>query len=621
MVRRGRMIGIRVLLAWLALVSGSITVAAAAPNTPHVAVETAWSVERARPGDFRALAVVLNIAPGLHIYPLEVPRDSMLLPTTIAVVDAPAWLNVGRVQSPPTQSLEVRDTGELSKIQAYEGRRVFFIPFTVGPGAPVGDAAITVRVGYVACSDQVCYPPVKVDVPVTLHVVAAGADLGEPGGDDFRAFDATVFASSSTIRFHAPVEFPFFGWTFEIDASNGSGLAALLLLAAAGGLLLNLTPCVLPVIPIKIMGLSRGAGNRGRTLLLGAAMSAGVVAFWLGLAWVIKGISGFDAISSLFRYHGFTIGVGLFIAVMAVGMCGLFALRLPQWVYRINPKQDSVAGAVGFGVMTAVLSTPCTAPLMGAAAAWAVTQYRGVTLAVFGAIGVGMALPYLILSAFPRLVARMPRSGPASEVVKQVMGLLMLAAAAYFIGTGLAGWAVRAPDPPTKLYWWAVMGLIAAAGGWLAWRTWRITPSAARRVIFVGLGAVMIAGSALGAASLTSKGPIDWVYYTPDRLAHELKQGNAVVIDFTADWCLNCKVLEATVLHSDDVVAVLKRPGVTAMKVDLSGDNPDGWGKLGEVGQVAIPVLVVLRPNGTQVLNSSAYTRGQVIEAVEKAKK
>ena len=122
---------------------------------------------------------------------------------------------------------------------------------------------------------------------------------------------------------------------------------------------------------------------------------------------------------------------------MAIGMGGLFSIRLPNTVYKVNPKQDSWFGSFLFGVMTAVLSTPCTAPFMGAAAAWAATQSPTLTLIVFGAIGFGMAIPYLILAAFPHLVEKMPKAGAASEVIKQVMGLLMLAAAAYFIGVGL----------------------------------------------------------------------------------------------------------------------------------------------------------------------------------------
>src|SRR5438093_10837506 len=158
------------------------------------------------------------------------------------------------------------------------------------------------------------------------------------------------------------------------------------------------------------------------------------------------------------------------ICVMAVGMCGLFAVNLPAWVYRVNASQETVAGSFFFGIMAAVLSTPCTAPFMGAAAAWATTQSAAITLSTFAAIGLGMALPYLVLSAFPGLAKRMPRTGPASELIKQVMGLLLLAAGAYFLGTGITGGLTVPPDPPSPFYWLVLALFVAAVGGWLFWR-------------------------------------------------------------------------------------------------------------------------------------------------------
>ncbi len=147
-------------------------------------------------------------------------------------------------------------------------------------------------------------------------------------------------------------------------------------------------------------------------------MSLGVVVFWLGLGGAIaltalfvqQGViakgGGITTANQLFQYPAFTITVGVIIAIMALGMCNLFTVRLPKFIYAINPKHDTFHGSLGFGVMTAVLSTPCTAPFMGAAAAGAVTQRPSIALAVFAAIGFGMALPYFILAAFPKLVQR-----------------------------------------------------------------------------------------------------------------------------------------------------------------------------------------------------------------------
>jgi thiol:disulfide interchange protein DsbD len=213
------------------------------------------------------------------------------------------------------------------------------------------------------------------------------------------------------------------------------------------------------VIPLKIMGLSQAAGHPARCFFLGFVMSLGVIAFWMVIGGAIAFVSGFTAINSLFQTPWFSLAVGAFILIMAVGMLGAFAVRLPQFAYMVNPSHETAPGSFAFGIMTAVLSTPCTAPFMGSAAAWAATQNPVVTLATFGAIGAGMALPYLILSAFPSLVSRMPRTGPASELIKQVMGLLMVAVAIFFLGTALTRCCVSRSTPPS-----------ASIGGW--WQPW-----------------------------------------------------------------------------------------------------------------------------------------------------
>jgi thiol:disulfide interchange protein len=337
------------------------------------------------------------------------------------------------------------------------------------------------------------------------------------------------------------------------------------------------------------------------------------------LAIAISTISGFNTANKLFQYPAFTITVGLIICIMAVGMSGFFSLGLPSWVYRVNPSQESVGGAFLFGVMTAVLSTPCTAPFMGAAAAWAATQSPAITIATFVAIGSGMALPYLLLSAFPALVNRMPRSGPASDLIKQVMGVLLLAAGAYFVGTGVAGLFAKPPDPPSQAYWWAVGAFITVAGAWLAWRTVYLSRLMTNRLIFCGVGVLLLVAGMSVAIRFTRGSPIRWIYYTPERLAAAQTQKKIVVLDFTAAWCLNCHALEQGVLHDKRVVALLNTTNVAPIKIDVTGNNPAGSRKLLEVGRLTIPYLVVYAPDGRKVFSSDAYTVDQVIAAVESA--
>jgi thiol:disulfide interchange protein len=588
-----------------------------------VNVTTAWRNPHVHAGERTVLAVVLDIGNGWHINADKaqiIPvADFQPIPTTLTVMQAPEALLLETPRFPPANPVGVNFTAAPARIAVFDHRAVIYLPVKVNATAKPGALAATLQLRYQACNDRICQRPMTQALEVKLQVVEPAADAGPTNSELFAGYDA-----GGNI-----VTFDWFGWRFMVDPAHLGGLALLLLVAAIGGALLNVTPCVLPMIPLKVMSLSRAAGNRSRCLLLGMAMSAGVVAFWLGLAGAVLltrrvataagGGAGMIATNELFRHPGFTVGVGVVIAILAVGMCGLFSLRLPRWVYQISPRQETVAGSVGFGVMTAVLSTPCTAPLMGAAAAWAVLAPAGSALATFGAIGAGMALPYLLLSAFPALAARMPRSGPISELIKQVMGLFMLAAAAYFIGAGLSAAMVKPPGSPSLLYWWVVMGLAGAAGLWLALRGWRLARSRISGGILAALGLVIAWAAIHEGIRFTDPGPINlWMAYTPQHLQEAQAAGKTVVLDFTANWCLNCKALEEHVLKNPQVVARLRRADVAAMKVDLSGDNQPGEELLRRSGRssMSIPWLTIIGPDGAVRLASEAYTAAQVDEAL-----
>jgi thiol:disulfide interchange protein DsbD len=307
------------------------------------------------------------------------------------------------------------------------------------------------------------------------------------------------------------------------------------------------------------------------------------------------------------------------IAVMATGMFGFFHVRLPNFIYMLNPDQESVPGSFGLGILTAVLSTPCTAPFMGAAAAWAATQPPAVTLAAFAAIGTGMALPYGILTLWPALVSRLPRSGPGSVLMKEVLGWLMLAAAAYFIGSGISALLAQAPDPPGRMYWWAVAACTAAAGLWLTVGVVRMQMDRHRQAMWGSLGVLMVLLAVGLGLRLTDRGPIDWVYFTPERLAAARQRQQPVMLVFTAEWCLNCKALEQGVLRQPRLVEALETAGAVAMKADITGRNPAARAKLEEVGRLTIPLLVVFGSGGEIVMRSDFYTVEQVVAALREA--
>lgn len=573
-----------------------------ASSADAVKITTAWPATAFKPGDQTWLAVVIDIHPRFKIQSNYAKEP--YIPTRILVKKLPDGLKAATTQFPAPVTIDFG--GE--KIDVFKKQMIAFIPVKIGEKTSSGDLDILLSVTIQACDDMFCLIPSDVEVKAKLPLAAEG-QTPVPANTE-------LFAG---LRETGKVKFDLFDWSFTIDPS-GVGFLLFLLVACLGGFLLNFTPCVLPLIPIKIIGISQTAGNRARSATLGMAMFAGVTLFWLALALAIINITGFNAVNTLFQKPGFTITVGLVIFAMAVGMMGLFTVRLPQWVYAVNPRHDSIGGAVGFGVMTAVLSTPCTAPFMGAAITWAVDKSPATTLATFAAVGIGMGLPYLVLASFPALVKKMPRTGPASDLIKQVMGVLMMAAGAYFLGVGIAGQIVSPPDPPSRLYWWFVALFIAAAGALLTVRTLRITRCPGRRIAFGGLGLLFILGAIGMGIRFTDKGPIDWIYYTPERLEAARQRGKAIVLEFTAEWCLNCKALEETVLKSPQVADLLKiELGIAPIKVDLTGNNVLGDKKLSECGSRTIPLLVIYTPEGREVFRGDNYTISQVVNALKQA--
>lgn len=588
-------------------------------------------------GEKLPIAVIFDIDPTWHIWSDDRPTPKGFATfsgaqyTTIDVVSEPTGAINKKsiaIQWPDIHAAEANLGEGPAKYAVFDGKAIAYVLVPIPLDAPIGATTLNFALGIQACNATTCMFPATAEDAVSIEVVAAGeATTGTrmPAGDDadfanFKPDAATVVPPAGAGNSNSTVKFDFFGLiTFDLNAA-GAGFVLLLLVAAIGGVLLNFTPCVLPVIPLKIMGLSSAAGSRRRTFMLGTIMSLGVVSLWLAIGAGLAAITGFTSTNQLFQFPAFSLGIGLFIALMAVGMCGLFSIRLPKFVYGINPSHESAGGSFMFGIMTGILALPCIGPFMGAAAAFAANLAPVQTLLVFTSIGVGMALPYQILSTFPNLVNKMPRTGPASELIKQVMGLLMLAAAAYFIGTGISGFISDGSTAPSRIYLWFVAAFGVAAGVWLLWKTIKIAKKPVNKVIFSGLGVIIAAISLWIGVHFTSSGPINWVYYTPERFAAAKDEGKIVVMEFTAEWCINCKALEAAVLHTDRVADLLDDIDVVPIKVDLTGNNKAGNDMLKAVDRVGIPLLVVFRPDGTEIFKGDFYTVDQVIQAVNEAR-
>ncbi|MFG0244680.1 MAG: thioredoxin family protein [Phycisphaerales bacterium JB052] len=620
---------------------------------PPVQFSIKASTDQLAPGSEAVLAIILDHQEHWHtnlnqpIVPEEM-GDFYPFATKVELPEIDG-LTFGPIQWPEPISVPVdfSFTGNPIQYLVYGDQAVIYIPVSVAPNTPEGDLALDFTIRYQACDDKICLMPDQADLSTTL-TIAAGAQDNTGPDPIFAAYDpakaTTNDAESETTATGDTAAVASSGTFFGITLPGGGfgGLIVLAILGAVGGLVLNLTPCVLPVIPIKVMTLSQHAGeNRAKTILLGFWMALGVIAFWAALAIPVLTLQNFTDPSRIFGIWWLTTAIGLLIAIMSLGLMGMFQINLPQKVYMVNPKADTAWGSFVFGIMTAILGLPCFGFVAGALVPAAINLGTAFVIVLFTSMGVGMALPYLVLSIFPGLLKKLPKTGPASELVKQIMGLLLLAAAAYFIGSGLIALVASKPYLAKLLHIWIAAFFGIGAGGWLIIKTFEISKKPINRGVFSVIALLIAAIGLLVANRFTSDAKEEyeirqaalaeaaysggllkttWNDYRPQLMQQAIDEGKIVIQDFTAEWCINCKVLEKTVLGSAAVKAEFAKDDTIMFKVDLTGSNPDGDQALKDLGRTGIPTLAIYGPGLETPWVANAYTIDQVVEAIRQAR-
>ncbi|MGA9120882.1 MAG: thioredoxin family protein [Bacteroidota bacterium] len=434
--------------------------------------------------------------------------------------------------------------------------------------------------------------------------------------------------------------------TFKtIPSGPEYSLLLYLLLAFVGGLLLNVMPCVLPVIALKIFGLVKMAGDQpSRVKKLGWSFSSGIVVSFLALAFLVI----------LLQAAGQKVGWGfqfqepLFVMVMTaivfafgLSLFGVFEIRLPsraiEGVGTVLQKQEGGTGyAPSFfeGVFATILATPCTAPFLGTALGFAFSQPAWAILLIFATVAFGMAFPYILLTAKPAWMKFLPKPGAWMETAKQFMGFLMMATVLwllYILGKQLGMEAI---------VWTAAFLLVLGVACWVIGRFLTLSSSRLRTVIvwivaiaivaagwwgFLGdvlsAGAILEAGTTTG-STLSGEG-ISWERFDKARLETLLDDSKPVLIDFTADWCLTCKVNEKTVLSDPEVIERVKQTGIVAIKADWTNRNPEITDLLAKFGRSGVP-LYVLFPQGKPtepIVLPEVITKNIFLDALDKSVK
>ena len=369
------------------------------------------------------------------------------------------------------------------------------------------------------------------------------------------------------------------------DTEVGPSLALILAFALLGGLILNLMPCVLPVLSIKLLSVvGHGGGERRLVRLSFLASAAGILFAFLVLAGALIALKAGGMTIGWgiqFQQPWFLIAMTLMVTAFALNLWGLFEVRLPFWISDLGEHTSHVHGLGGHflqGAFATLLATPCSAPFLGTAVGFALARGWGEITAVFAALGLGLALPYLGVAAFPGLATRLPKPGPWMVTFRRFLGLALIATGVWLLSVLAASAGFKTAV--------LVGGLTVAAAGLLALARLK-RPGVGRRAA-LGISAAVLAaflapgwlGSvAPGTASAKLNSATDvlgklWQPFDEARIPGLIAQGKTVFVDVTADWCITCQVNKGLVLSRGKVLAKLQDPNVVIMQADWTRPDP-----------------------------------------------
>jgi len=389
-------------------------------------------------------------------------------------------------------------------------------------------------------------------------------------------------------------------------AENGS-LAVILVLALIGGLILNLMPCVLPVLSIKLLGVVGHGGGEARLVRMSfLASSAGILAAFLVLAGALAALKAGGALIGWgiqFQQPWFLIAMTLIVVVFACNLWGWFEVRLPIAVSDLGEHATHVHGLGGHflqGVFATLLATPCSAPFLGTAVGFALSRGTVEIFAVFTALAVGLALPYLAVALYPALATRLPKPGLWMVRLRQVLGFALAATAV---------WLLSVLAVPLGLTGAALIGaLMLAVTGVLYWShrgDRQPGRAAAAAVLTLAIVSFLVPAlpaplGAVTAETVTAdKGQLDGVWRPFDEAAigRMVAAGQTVLVDVTADWCITCQVNKQVVLARDPVFGTLKDGKAVAMQADWTLPSDEIARYLAGFGRYGIPFNAVYGPN------------------------
>jgi thiol:disulfide interchange protein len=400
-------------------------------------------------------------------------------------------------------------------------------------------------------------------------------------------------------------------------------MAGTLLLAFLGGLILNLMPCVFPVLGIKVMGVvSHAGGDRRNVAMHGLMYTVGVlISFWAlaGVLMLLRAGGHELAWGFQLQSAAFVFGLAVVMLIFALSLSGVF-----EFGTRIMGAGSQVMAGHGLGssffagALATLVATPCSAPLLAPALGVALVVSAIASFFIFSAIALGLALPYLLLSLFPRAVALLPRPGRWMETFKQLMAFPLYATVGYFI------WILAGQTSDNGLLM-ALLGLtLIAMAVWLHGRNSQRPSNVSRVPMSFVLSAVLfIAGLYMGWPVRTAESSeVTWEPWSAERVDELRTDGRPIYVDFTARWCATCQVNKKVVFTSAAVKEYLRMHRVATLKADWTNSDPKITAELEKWHRAAVPFDLIYLPGHQQpIVLPEVLTPGVVLDALHKGER
>lgn len=557
----------------------------------HAQVAAQFAV--AKDGKPARLFITATVVPQWYTY-ATTQKQGAGKPTVITVKESKDFRLLGPFQAHPAPVKKAEPLFDNVIVEKHTGVVTWYAPLELAAGVDPAALQIAGKVAMQLCDPGTCideeYPWTASRGPGVEVPAAALKEAAAETPDDASLSNAKEPVVLSTLLVQL-------GFAF------------------LGGLILNLMPCVLPVISLKILSFMEQAGeSRGRIFALNAWYAAGILSVFLVLAALAAGAG--LAWGEQFTLPWFKVAMTALVFAMALSFLGVWEIPIPGFVGRGHvgelQVQEGAKGAFFKGVFTTILATPCSGPFLGSVFGYLLTQPPFVAYLIFGAVGLGMASPYLVIGAFPKLIKRLPRPGEWMETLKQLMAFLLLGTVIYLFTTlnpiyfvptltlliGLwfgCWWIGRTPltaEPGTRAFAWAGGTLSAAA---------------------IGLFAFLV---------LMQPANIPWQPFSPDAVAKARAEGKTVMVDFSANWCLTCKANLKFAIDKASVAQKVEENRVVPILADWTDKSPAIKNALNGLGSNSIPLLAIYPAGGSDkdvIILRDLLTEGQVLEALDKA--